>query len=374
MGVVGAALYQVPNQPIYFPEDPSGKGRTEDAFIAWTWNHYIFHTNDSDWLARLPMTKAAVRAMDTVTDFFKDKQNISKFVVSGASKRGWTTWTTGLTDTRAVAIIPIVLDALHLITSLHHMWRAYGGWSYVLKDYYQVNLTKHFDDAAFEWLCQIEDPFYYLPDPERFQMPKLVINAAGDEFLQNDNDMYWWDQMPGPKFRQMCQNAEHSEATGIPEILENIAAWGNQYFLDKNWPRFNWTIDSTTGYITVMSDPTNVNKPLNVTMWHAMSFEPELKGLRDWRLESGSGFQPVFWRPDALTETFPGSNTWIAKQNTPTKGWMAFFVEMTYPGPTPFYNASKVTHYHLTTQVSIVPKVHFPFEDCYGVDCYGTLV
>jgi len=255
------------------------------------------------------------------------------------------------------------------------MWRAYGGWSFVLSDYYALNITKHFDDAAYEWLSQIEDPFYYIPDPERFQMPKLVINAAGDEFLQNDNDHYWWDQMAGPKFRQICQNAEHSEITGIPEIMENIAAWGNQYFADggRGWPKFNWTIDSTTGYITVTNDP-SVSKPINVTMWSAMSYLPEIKGLRDWRLEGANGFQPVFWSPVNLTETFPGSNIWIAKQATPARGWMAFFVEMTYAGPKPYYNASKVTNYHLTTQVSIVPKNVWPFPDCYGVDCYGTLV
>jgi len=220
---------------------------------------------------------------------------------------------------------------------------------------------------------QIEDPFYYLPDPERLRMPKLVINAAGDEFLQNDNDWYWWDQMPGPKFRQIVQNAEHSEITGIPEIMENIAAWGNQYFFDKKWPRFNWTTDPTTGYITVMNDPA-YNTPINVTMWYAMSYQPDRKGLRDWRLEGGDGFQPVLWRPEVLNETVKGSNTWVAKQNVPSRGWMGFFVEMTYPGLKPFYNESKVTHYHLTTQVSIIPRNKFPYDDCYGVDCYGTLV
>jgi len=71
IGVVGAALYQVPNQPIYFPSDPLNKARSEDSYIAFTWNHYLFHSNDSDWLARLPMTKSVVRAMDTVTDFFQ---------------------------------------------------------------------------------------------------------------------------------------------------------------------------------------------------------------------------------------------------------------------------------------------------------------
>jgi PhoPQ-activated pathogenicity-related protein len=52
-----------------------------------------------------------VRAMDTVTDYVNNKfgHNITNFIVAGASKRGWTTWTTGAVDTRVIAIIPMVM-------------------------------------------------------------------------------------------------------------------------------------------------------------------------------------------------------------------------------------------------------------------------
>jgi PhoPQ-activated pathogenicity-related protein len=80
--------------------------------IAFTWHHFII-VNQSEpfWLARLPMTKAAVRCMDTITDYVAKKfnHNIAQFIVAGASKRGWTTWTTGAVDTRVIAIIPIVM-------------------------------------------------------------------------------------------------------------------------------------------------------------------------------------------------------------------------------------------------------------------------
>jgi len=84
-----------------------------------------------------------------------------------------------------------------------------------------------------------------MADPIRLLMPKLVINAAMDEFLQGDNDQFWWDYLPQPKFRQMCENAEHSEITGIPEIVGNIAAWGNAFFQKKPFPNFTWTTDPT---------------------------------------------------------------------------------------------------------------------------------
>jgi PhoPQ-activated pathogenicity-related protein len=57
---------------------------------------FIDNPDDPSILLRLPMTKAAVKAMDTVTDFTQKRgyASIKKFMVAGASKRGWTTWTT----------------------------------------------------------------------------------------------------------------------------------------------------------------------------------------------------------------------------------------------------------------------------------------
>ena len=65
-GTVSAVLFQIPNAHIVFAEDPSQQRRSEDAIIAWTWFHFINNPKDSEWLLRLPMTKASVRAMDTV--------------------------------------------------------------------------------------------------------------------------------------------------------------------------------------------------------------------------------------------------------------------------------------------------------------------
>ena len=63
-----AELRLVPNQPVVFKDDPARKPRTEDDFIAYTWDKFL-RTGDEKWPARLPMTKSAVRAMDAVTAF-----------------------------------------------------------------------------------------------------------------------------------------------------------------------------------------------------------------------------------------------------------------------------------------------------------------
>src|SRR5439155_13360433 len=93
-GTVTAELRLVPNQPVVFKDDPSRKPRSEDDFIAYTWDKYL-RTGDDRWPARLPMTKSAVRAMDAVTAFTSSREGggaaVTRFVVSGGSKRGWTT-------------------------------------------------------------------------------------------------------------------------------------------------------------------------------------------------------------------------------------------------------------------------------------------
>ena len=65
-GTITAELRLVPNQPVVFMDDPAKKPRTEDDFIAYTWDKFL-RTGDEKWPARLPMTKSAVRAMDAVT-------------------------------------------------------------------------------------------------------------------------------------------------------------------------------------------------------------------------------------------------------------------------------------------------------------------
>src|SRR5829696_4358896 len=114
-GTVVAELRNVPNQPTVFAGET--KGRTEDSLIAYTWDKFL-RTGDEKWPARLPMTKAAVRALDTITAFCASdeggKVKVDKFFVAGGSKRGWTTWTTAAVGNRVIGIAPIVIDMLNV--------------------------------------------------------------------------------------------------------------------------------------------------------------------------------------------------------------------------------------------------------------------
>ena len=148
---VVAELKMVPNQPLVFAGET--KGRKEDSLIAYTWDKFL-RTGDAKWPARLPMTKAAVRAMDTVTAFCGSSEGgnvkVDGFVVSGGSKRGWTTWTTAAVDKRVVAIVPCVIDVLNIEASMLHHYAAYGFWAPAIGDYTAV------PDHGLEWHAGIQ--------------------------------------------------------------------------------------------------------------------------------------------------------------------------------------------------------------------------
>jgi PhoPQ-activated pathogenicity-related protein len=143
-GTVGASLFQIPNQHLVFADDPIKKHRSEDAFIAFTWQKYVQDPRRVEWPARLPMTKAGAKALDVIQlwgQMQSPSLHLAKFVVAGASKRGWTTWTLAAVDPRVVGAVPIVMDELNFIPNIHHHWRAYGGWSFALEDYTDLNFT-----------------------------------------------------------------------------------------------------------------------------------------------------------------------------------------------------------------------------------------
>ena len=87
-GAVVATVSMVPNQPLVFTDEH--RERSEDAIIAYTWDKFL-RTGDEKWPLRLPMTKAAVRAMDAVSGFLSalpgGSAKVDRFVVSGESKR-----------------------------------------------------------------------------------------------------------------------------------------------------------------------------------------------------------------------------------------------------------------------------------------------
>ena len=167
------------------------------------------------------MTKSAVRAMDAITAFAATGgQPVSRFVVSGASKRGWTTWTTAAVDARVIAIAPAVIDMLNVEPSFVHHWRVYGAWSEAVKDYVQHGIMDWMGTPQFRALMRIEEPYEYR---DRLTLPKFLLNASGDQFFLPDSSRFYFDDLRGETNLRYVPNASHS--LDKTDALESVQAF-----------------------------------------------------------------------------------------------------------------------------------------------------
>ena len=331
-GSVIAELRMVPNQPLIFAGEK--RQRSEDAIIAYTWDKYL-KTGDEKWPLRLPMTKAAVRAMDTVTSFMKTKPAgevaVNRFVITGASKRGWTTWSTAAVDKRVVAIIPIVIDMLNIEPSFNHHKTAYGQYAEAVHDYVEMRIMDWMGKPEFTRLKRIEDPYEYR---DRFTMPKFLLNSTGDQFFLPDSWQFYWDELKGPKYLRYVPNTGHGLRDS--DALDSLAAFYHSILNKTPLPRYEWKVDKA-GTLTVRTK----DKPGEVRLWQATN--PD---ARDFRIDKlGSK-----WTSQKLTADPNGLYT--ARPADPPKGWTAYMIELTFPG--------KLRPQKFTTGVVVTPK-RMPF-------------
>ena len=175
----------MPNQPLY-------GGKVEDALIAHTFVQYL-KTGDETWPLLFPMTKSAVRAMDAVTAFVKQENGeaIEGFVVSGISKRGWTTWLTGAADPRVKGIVPMVFDSLNMGEQMKHQKETWGSYSEQIDDYSRLNLPDRMDTERGRELISMVDPYVYR---KQLTMPKLLMLGTNDRYWTVDAANYYYQE------------------------------------------------------------------------------------------------------------------------------------------------------------------------------------
>lgn len=306
---VTSEIRMVPNQPLRFADE--NKERVEDAIIAYTWDKFL-RTGDETWPLRLPMTKSAVRAMDTVTEFCRSLGPDvcpEKFVVAGGSKRGWTTWTTAATDRRVIAIAPMVIDLLNLEPSFDHHFRAYRYWAPSIHDYEAMNIMQWTGSTPYRKLLGIEDPYSYR---DRLTMPKFLINAAGDQFFLPDSSQFYFADLKGEKHLRYVPNAGHGLQGS--DAHESLQAFYESIVSGTPRPEVSWT-HSKDGTLQV----TTSTKPSEVRLWKGTN-----PTARDFRISSiGEAY--------AETVLTDNSGTYTAKVSRPKHGWTAYFIELTYP-------------------------------------------
>jgi PhoPQ-activated pathogenicity-related protein len=334
---VVAQLKMVPNEPLTFAGESSS--RSEDGIIAYSWDKYL-KTGDERWPARLPMTKAAVRAMDTVTAFCASPSGggatVDKFVVAGGSKRGWTSWTTAAVDRRVVGIIPASIDVLNMPACMSHQYSAYGFWADAVGDYTTMGIMTNYGTPQFAALMAIEDPYSYR---ERLTMPKFEIFGAGDQYFLPDSSQFYFHDLPGVKYMCCVPNADH----GLNyDAYMTVFAYYQSLVTNTPLPQFSWSLQSSNTVRVLASDSPDV-----VKLWEATN-----PNARDFRLMTIG----AAWQSTVLTDQ--GGGVYLGPVSNPAQGWKAFFVELTYNRA-----GSGLMPLKFTTQVYVVPDTlpfHFP--------------
>ena len=199
-GMVCAVLCDVPNQPLF-------DGKVEDALIAHTFLRHL-DTSEPYWPLLLPMVRSAAAAMTAVQQFCSTHHSvkIQRFVVTGASKRGWTTWLAAACDTRISAIAPVVFDNLNFFAQMPHQLEVFDRYSDEINDYTSSGVVERMMTPEGYRLVQLVDPYSYR---SLLQMPKLIINGSNDPYWATDAINIYWDGLTGEKNVLYIPNQGH---------------------------------------------------------------------------------------------------------------------------------------------------------------------
>lgn len=314
---VVAELDDVPSQPLRFTEQPD-RPRVEDEIIAYQQAKFAKDRNPLE-LVRLPMVKSGVQGMTAVQQYLASEAGgrlkVDGFVVSGGSKRAWTTWLVGALDRRVVAIVPIVINVLDVDATTRHHWQAMGYFSPALKDYVENGLIPGMiGSPGLREVNRIEDPLNYRDRPS-MKMPKFIINAVGDEYFPPDNTRFSYHLLPQTRRLRMIPNSKHS--TAGTDIGDSITAFYDDILNHRSIPDYGWTIRKDGALVVHAS-----GKPAEVRLWQGTN--PK---ARDFRVDTiGKSFTST-----VLEQRRDG--TWVGKVAKPDSGWTAYFVELTYARP-----------------------------------------
>ena len=301
----------IPFQPLNFLSSEQDSFE-EDDLIAFAWNKFLKQgakQKDVEWLPRFPMTRAIVRAMDLAQEIILQNDIVVKdFVVSGASKRGWTAWTTAAVDSRVKAVVPMVIDMLNLVPSFENHYRSYGEFSPAVQEYVNYNIQDWLGTEEFKVLMSYIEPFSFI---DKFTMPKYIINAGSDEFFSTDSWRFYYDKLPGEKIIRYVPNKNHSLDGRY--LTEDLVSYFYRVINDIEIPSLSWNL-SDNKLIAELDYDGNYD----VSVWTAKN-----DNGRDFRLwEEGE-----LWEETSIGNL--ANNKYELNVNSNFKGYKATMIEFT---------------------------------------------
>ena len=316
-GSAVAVLHHVPNQPLL-------GDHVEDDLITETMLKYL-KTGDANWPLLFPMVNSAVKAMDAIQQMGEKewKRPIKTFVVTGASKRGWTTWLTSAADSRVIGLAPMVIDTLNFAPQMKHQMEMWGEFSEQIKDYVDKGLIevmqKHPEIPLWKWT----DPYTYR---EKITQPKLIVNGANDRYWTVDALNYYWNDLKGPKWVYYSPNGGHNLGPGRDRALANIGVFSRLTAEGKSLPKLEWSFEKSAGgqRLRIKSE----TPPKEVLVWTAQSPTKD--------------FRPAKWTSAPMQKDADG---WFVDVPKPAEGHYAIHGAVTY-------EVAKDVQITLSTQMS----------------------
>lgn len=299
-GCPAAVLYGIPNQPLF-------GGLKEDALIAHTFVKTL-ETDDLTWPLLFPMTKSALRAMDAVQALSRSelKSEITDFVVSGASKRGWTTWLTAAADpVRVKGIMPMVYDNLNLVRQMPHQIASWGNYSESIHDYTERGIQETLQTERGRKLASIVDPWTYR---SRIKMPKLIVNGTNDPYWTQDALNIYWNDLTGQKMVLYVPNGGHGLGD-LPRVLSAMTVFTRVIASGASIPSVSW--EHKTGKDSHCLTITAAPSGSTANLWTAKSDTLD--------------FRKSKWELTPMMATDAGFNR---KTPLPASGYMAVFGEV----------------------------------------------
>ena len=303
---VVALLHQVPNQPLY-------DGLYEDALISYTLNEFK-KDGDYTWPLLFPMVKSARKAMDAVQEFSSETLNhqVNRFVVSGISKRGWTTWLTGASeDARVVAIAPIVIDMLNMPTMFNYQKEVYGEYSEEIQDYVKLEIPQSINSSFGKALVEMIDPYSYR---EKLTIPKMIFFGTNDPYWTIDAVKHYINDIPGYNLLHYVANVGHGLGDK-KQLLNSLSAFFDLNLNNKPLPVCTWSIKEKCNriHLTIKATP---DKLVKAVLWTSSS------NIRD--------FRETLWEPENIKLKKKDKSTVHVKLKYPKSGFRAFYVDLIY--------------------------------------------
>lgn len=261
-----ALVWQVPNQPLY-------GDLTEDALISYTLHQYL-GDHDFTWPLLFPMTKSAIRGMDVVQQFSKKeiKRKVNQFVVSGASKRGWTTWLTGANDKRVKAIGPMVIDVLNMPVNIDYQKVVWGDYSIEIEDYVKLGIAQQLGTPGGNDLTKMIDPYSYR---KTLTMPKMIFMGTNDPYWPADAVKNYIDSIPGDNHICYTPNAAH-DLGDKKKAFATLSAFLGTTVTNGKYPICDYTVSESNGIIT-LKIKTTPDLLVDAILWSADSKDQDFR-------------------------------------------------------------------------------------------------